>query len=552
MTTHNSASPSGAQIDNAFLAGRIGDPRDAADAELASSFDRFIKAEAEAERAHRAAVLTTWREHPDVAAFIAALRSANDYPAWDEFSAAVVANTYCRWSVRDEVTCLMLACAKQLGMAGMSDDDRAIIEERHAYSERNDVDPAARRWLLARDTKAVCPVTAASSWVAEYRAGLHEQLRELGMVVGLSPGAPPVLAVWTGVEQTPHVLREWLRGVGKESLEFAPEANVAEWVTLAPVRAERSLADLAFTPTESIGLLPSGLDDLDRLRGGIQRRGDRVIIQAATGNAKTALALTMAESLAARGFKVAWLATSDELAASIIARRLQRTGKYTYESAKEHVNDPAALALLNPNLMVIDGCRVVLEDVLAARPDFLFADNLQKMISRVGAGKGELEALNAALKLIEADGTTAVLTSRMVRGADKRGNRIEGSYGGVAIEGGATVLLDLRLTGDELDVTVLKGRGPGEHDSFRLTLDRAKQTLAPCPCHGTVAAPLSEAEANRREQILTVLAKGPKTARAIQTWVPGKYPDVKASLAELVAAGKVVLDGKEYAIKDPA
>lgn len=506
-----------------------------------------------AAQAHRAAVLKTWRACPDVMAFVAEQRASNDFASWSDLRVEFDP----KWGVHDERTLLARACHGRIGMADLCETDRAIVVERHPFETRPLVDPPVRKWALLRDAKTTCPLDSSDAWAQAYRSALPVDLRDRGMLVGTAAGMPPVIAVWLGTSQSPGMIRQWLSGEGRFTLEHESSQkydyqrghqaySIDDWLTLEPTVKARSLAELAFKPTEPIGLLPSGLAELDRLRGGIQRRGDRVIIQAETGNAKTALALTMAASLASRGFKVAWVATSDELAASIIARLLQRTGKYTFESAKDHVNDTAALASLDPNLTIIDGTTVLLEDVLDSAPDFVFIDNLQKVLSRVGAGRGEMEAIAAVLKLIEAEGTTTVLTSRMNRGVR---NRLEGSSGGAPVAAGATVLLDLVLKGDVLDVEILKGRGPGEHESFSLTLDRAKQTLAPCQAK---PEPVSETEAHRRDLIIAALGKGPKTAGALRTWVPGHNRELKASLDALVAGGKVVLNGKEYALKDPA
>jgi hypothetical protein len=437
---------------------------------------------------------------------------------------------------------------------GFTLDDQRIIRSAFRDDWSN---PKSRRWVLLEDRRTV-PIVLPLD-VADYRAGLPKEMRELGIVVGLEVGKTVHVAVWLGEDLTPFEISAWLATFNDHEsdrfkrLDHTPRRA---WVPLAPAVKTRSLAELAVTGTESIDLIPSGLAGLDDLRGGIQRRGDRVIVQAETGNAKTALALTMAESLAARGFKVAWLATPDEPAASIIARRLQRIG-YSYDDAKKHAGDRTSLAKLNTNLTVIDGTGCTLEEALAARAEFLFVDNIQKVNSIAGRGLSQHAAVEPRLEAIEASGVTTIVTSRMVRGAGKRGgNRLEGSYGGSAVEGGATVLLDLVLTGTELVVTMRKGRGPGEGQSFALELDRAKQTLT--PCHGTPAPHALDEVVDEVVALFTDKDGTPLSLRAVQ--VIARMPrarrkaDVLGALKRAVEIGKATkADGKNgaYALRRP-
>jgi hypothetical protein len=441
---------------------------------------------AEIRKQHEADVIARWR---------ASLRDpydpdydAGDYIQWDDIGTIGSADFRHGfhwyggepWGRPTEYGCLYEE-TRTLSDAFTADEKQII---RDAYRGEQWGEPESRRWVLIEDQHTVAPIDGSDpkDFVSAYRACLPEQMRGLGMSVRIEPGRLVYVAVWLGEPRAPQAIRAWIRQIDPERFRLLYSTpGISEWVSIPPVNvtSTRTLAALAQQqdPTESIDLLPSGLVGLDALRGGIQRRGDRIVVQAETGNAKTALALTMAEALAARGHQVAWIATADEPRASIVARRLQRVG-YSFDEAKRLVTDPGALARCNPNLVVLDGNACTLEDAVGARPEFLFVDNIQKVRSVAGRGLSQQSAVEPRLEVIEASGVTTVVTSRMVRGAGKRGgNRLEGSYGGSAVEGGATVLLDLVLAGDELTVTMRKGRGPGEGQAFTLTLDRAKQTL---------------------------------------------------------------------------
>jgi hypothetical protein len=566
MTTHNSTPPEDCKLDpvadamrHASLAERT------AREEFAARTARHT-AELEArKRQHEAEVIAGWRA--SLRATFDPAEDFGDFVAWqdagtidrakmfvsDDYRAGFNRYNGEPWARRTEAGWYYEQISTFTLEAFTLDEQRII---RNAFRDEW-ARPPSRRWVLLEDRGTV-PIVLPhdpAAFVTDYRAKLPEPMRELGIVVGLAPrGGSLHVAVWLGEDRTPFEISAWLAKFndyesGRFKVREAAPYDL-KWVPLEPVTKTRTLAELVFTATESIDLLPSGLVGLDALRGGIQRRGDRIVVQAETGNAKTALALTMAESLAARGFKVAWLATPDEPSASIIARRLQRIG-YAYEDAKKHVSDRAALAKLNGGLMVIDGNGCTLEEALAARPDFLFVDNIQKVKSNAGRGLSQHAAVEPRLEAIEASGVTTIVTSRMVRGAGKRGgNRLEGSYGGSAVEGGATVLLDLVLTGAELVVTMRKGRGPGEGESFALELDRAKQTLT--PLRGTVApSELDEVV----DEVLGVLADRdgtPLSLRAVQ--VIARMPrarrkaDVLAALKRAVETGRVTkADGKNGA-----
>jgi hypothetical protein len=64
----------------------------------------------------------------------------------------------------------------------------------------------------------------------------------------------------------------------------------------------------------------------------------------------------------------------------------------------------------------------------SSAPDVIFVEPLQTVRSRAGAGRGQIEAIGAALEAIENSGVTAYMTSAMVRGAGRRA-KIEGSLG---------------------------------------------------------------------------------------------------------------------------
>jgi hypothetical protein len=513
--------------------------------------------------AHRITVLAGWREHPDVLAFVAADR-AWDFASWEEFRAADDP----WWGIDDELARLSLACIQQIGTQDMAEADREIVTERYRCGARALIDPLERKWVLLRDNATTCPVDfvpdeadqlppSALAWAIEYRAGLHADLRERGMRVGMTPGRPPVLAVWIGVAQPSHILRAWVEGIAARrfdvvrkpaiarDFERKTEAyEVANWTTIEPVRVVTAARQAAFK-IHTTGIAP--LDALLATEG--IPRGARVYVQAATGHGKSVFDLQIGEHFADHGFRVALIATSDESAESITARRLQRIMKLDRKTALEFAmgDDAASIAArakLNPNLTIVDGATTYLEDVIASEPALIICDPIQKIRTRAGGGDTyTLDSTAAAVRVAEQSGITFVCASSKVKRA---GRDLEASFGGASIPNGATLQIDLERRGTTVNGRVLKSRYGGEGESFDLELDADRQAL------GTVAPPVSEVEIDRRARILDVLAKGPKTANALRTWVAGKQPELKASLDALVTAGKVVLNGKEYALKDPA
>lgn len=532
MTTHNSTPPDARNFDP------VADAMARANLSAATARAKLD------ENSRRVALLKSWREHPDVLAFVAEQRRANDFQSWPDLSAAVGEHRYCRWSVRHEIICLMLACAQQVGMAELSDADREIIGEKYPDEDRDGVEPDARKWLLVRDTKSVCPPADAAAWAPAYRAGLHEQLRDRGMAIGVAPGQAPVLAVWNGEAQPPSVYRNWLAQIGSDRFELVQDAGASDWLSFAPAKVQGATRKAAFT-VHSTGIGP--LDALLATKG--IPRGARVFVQAATGHGKSVFDLQVAEHFAAAGFRVAWVATSDESPESLIARRLQRVGHARDEALRLALGDEAASvaarAKLNPNLEIVDGTREYLEDVIARAPDVLVLDPVQKVRTR-GGDDGE-----AAVRIAEQSGITLVAAASKVRSSGKRA-KIEAAFGGAFIENGATLLLDLERDGSTVTVSVLKSRYGGEGQSFALELDPEWQTLTPCHEPDELDAVVDE--------VLSVLADNdgtPLALRAVQ--VIARMPrarrkaDVLAALKRAVETGKVTkADGKNgaYALRE--
>jgi hypothetical protein len=517
--------------------------------------------------AARAKLLMAWRAHPEVIADCARWECGAE--TWGELCTEARTDDLA-WGLPDQTFRLGSAASIGVGFAELSEAERQTIRDEHAKGgTRHALDPTCARWLLVEDRNETGPADlppvdaaawhgVANAWASAYRARLPHELRHLGMLVLPEPGKAIVLAVWVGTERAAATLRSWARAIGGGADVRDDDGNLVNpgrfrvlrdasacastFVALEPAAAvAASLLDLVAPPIKSDAsgaVLRTGIGPLDALlvTGGVPRRGARVVVQAPTANAKSALNLQIAEFLAAAGLSIGWIATRDETAESIRARRLQRAG-HARADAIRLANDPAALAELNPNLAVIDGREWLLEDVLTAGgsgPDVLFLDPLQKVRSRAGEGRGQVESIAAALDVIETSGVTTFMTSAMVRGAGRR-SKIEGSYGGAAIENGATLLLDLALTDDALRVAVLKSRYGGEGESFVMTLDRASQTL-------TAACGDALAEAIRK----VLVDRGSLTQAQLLVRVTGGQNAIAEALKAGVAAGLWRLDGRHY------
>lgn len=530
-------------------------------------------AEQREQAAARARLIMSWRAHPAV---VADSESWKIDTTWDELCASAACGELA-WALPDQAHRLFVASQTNVGLAELPEAERKVIRDEHAKGgTRYALDPDVARWLLVEDRNETGPAdlppsdadawrAAAEAWAAGYRARLPLELRHLGMLVLPEPGKPIVVALWIETERPAATLRSWARAVGGGADVRDDDGNLAnpgrfrvlrnatacgsDWIKLEPAKAAHaSVHALVARPTEATSvILRTGIAPLDALlaTGGVPQRGARVVLQAPTANAKSTLNLEIAEFLAGTGLVIGWIATRDEPPESINARRLQRIG-YSQADALRLVNDADALAKLNPKLAVIDGRKWYLEDVLAAGgsgPDVLFVDPLQKVRSRAGEGRGQIEAIAAALDVIESSGVTTFMTSAMVRGAGRRA-RIEGSFGGVVIENGATLLLDLALTDDRLRVAVLKSRYGGEGESFDLTLDRERQRLTAPP-----AATVADADP-LVESIRKVLANDGDpvalTQAQIRVRVTGANTAIVEALKTGVSAGLWTLDGRKY------
>lgn len=446
-----------------------------------------------------------------------------------------------------------LAIAPTLTDAENEALDRWIIRAHNSLQFNNHPDLGSHTQIL-RDTETRFGGGPADVFTREYAKTLPPGWRE-SVILCLRSGEPVIVVRWTAERERIEDIRAWAdateldaQGCGRwEALDdlaianegytrvpIAPSKPVSADAHAARARLQALAAPVASDAT-SAAVHTTGVAALDAVleTGGVPARGARCVIQAPTANAKTTVALEIAEHYAACGLGVVWIATRDEPRESLIARRHQRAGRTRAEAiALARAGDESGLC---DQLLVVDGTAATLEDMLDQRAGFdvLFIDPLQKVRMRSG-GSGAVGSVEAALELIELSGVTTWMTSAFVRGGTRRRARLEMSKGGAAIENGATLLLDLERAGDALTVRVLKSRYGGEDAELALTLDRERQRV-----HSS-ASSASQAEARIRADVLTALALSPgqpRTRSWLETTVTGRAVAIRATVKAMVADG---------------
>jgi len=408
---------------------------------------------------------------------------------------------------------------------------------------------------VVRDGGHVFPGGAAEPFVRDYLRTLP-----LGwtasIVVSLAAGKNPVICRWTDQRMLIGVTRRWCESGPRmpngeprfEALEdhtfgdavrvMVPAATAARSATVEEIAAPP--APRPAQTTDAV-VMPTGIAALDSLlvTAGVPR-GARVVVQAATAQGKTSVALEIAESLAERGARVVWYATSDEPRESILARRRQRVGMPRADALLSSDE-----SMLDSRLFVVDGRKYTLEEVFECQGiDVLFVDPISK-IRTLQAASDPVSRVGHGLDLIEASGWTCWMTAATVRAAGRR-TATERALGGARIEAGCSLLLELSRSGSDLAISVLKSRLGGEGQEVRLKLDAERQRIVALP---DGLALVTAAERIKSDVLRVVAERGPRSARSLVESVSGKHELVRTAVRELLAAGALVtLEGKKVGL----
>lgn len=368
---------------------------------------------------------------------------------------------------------------------------------------------------------------------------------ESSSLLALRTGEHPVIVRWTAKRVEFEATSRWAQHADQyegaprfEALE-AYEFGSAHRIPLGNVApAAPTIAALAARPAapERTRVHPTGIGPLDAAlaTGGIPH-GGRVVLQGTTAQAKTLLALEAAEAMALSGLTVVWYASPDEPVESVLARRRQRMGVSRVEALA--TSDES---MLEPRLVVVDGRRFTIEDVLECRGiDVLVLDPLTKTRTRHGASDPVVR-VGHVLDLVEQSGLTALMTVPVVRGAGRR-TAIERALGGSRIEAGASLLCELHREGTALTITLLKSRVGGEGTDVHVKLDPERQRVLP---DDSGAASMPVAQRIWRDVQRVLAERGPRSARAMTGSVTGKSVTVRSVIREKLGTGELVeLDG---------
>ncbi|MDF3069188.1 MAG: DnaB-like helicase terminal domain [Polyangiaceae bacterium] len=425
----------------------------------------------------------------------------------------------------------------------LTDAERAAVQ---AYAdaafprgEKLNRPDVGSRVQIIRDLVHTCPGGGTDAFVRDYVRELPPGWRD-SIVLDLKAGEHPVVCRWTATREKISATQAWCRNYryrdqprfeALESLWFEGERVV---IPAAVSRATVTIEQLAkprITATPST-VTPTGLEPLDAVlaTGGIPS-GARVGIQASTAQGKTALMLEIAEAWAARGARVVWVATADEPRESVMARRRQRHGMPRAQALTS--TDETAL---EPRLFVVDGRDHTIEEVLALSPApaLLVLDPVSKVRMRDGAADPVVR-IGGVLDLVEASGWTVLMSAPVVRGAGRR-VATERALGGSRIEAGATLLLELSRSGDNLTIGVVKSRLGGEGMEVALRLDAERQRVLAAPSD---AGALSVEERIWRDVRAVLATDGPRVARALADKVRGRKTAVLAVVRQRLATGEL-------------
>jgi hypothetical protein len=420
---------------------------------------------------------------------------------------------------------------------------QAYADRAFPRGERLDRPDVGSRVQVIRDLVHTCPGGATDAFVRDYVRELPPGWRD-SIVLDLKAGEHPVVCRWTATREKISATQAWCRNYRHrdqprfEALEshwfegervVIPAAVSHATVTVEALARPRTMATLSTVS-------PTGLGPLDAVlaTGGIPS-GARVVVQAATAQGKTALEI--AEAWAARGARVVWVATADEPRESVMARRRQRHGMPRADAVTS--TDEEGLA---PELFVVDGREHTIEEVLtlSPAPALLVLDPVSKVRMRDGAADPVVR-IGGVLDLVEASGWTVLMSAAVVRGAGRRA-ATERALGGSRIEAGATLLLELTRSGDNLTIGIVKSRLGGEGMEIALRLDAERQRV--------LAAPADDGALSTDDRIWrdmrTVLAMdGPRAARTLAEKVRGRKTAVLAVVRQRLANGDLrQLDGK--------
>jgi hypothetical protein len=408
--------------------------------------------------------------------------------------------------------------------------------------QADELEATAHHWMILTDQAEIVPISLAGTAQREayargYRDALPRTLRDSAMALYLEPGQPVRVVLWAAQKQSEQQVREYCWNIGgrarddDEGPRFAPvrypfqtpyddDANETPAVYLPArygTRASGSLRERARRPDEAqadartLSTWPA----LDRqLRAGALPMGARGVIAGPPEQCKTTLMLDAAETAAAQGWLVAWVAY-DEAEADITARRRQRL--------------PAGVPL-NPNLVIVDGVGPY-EDLAAeaaadaeaeGRPLMVCVDSLQKLETRAGEGKGERERITAAIDTIQrmqaSHPAIVLVTSEVARGS----GALKGSGG---IDYGGTLVLRPKLAGSKLTVAIAKNRHGGKQP-FTLEVDAGRQRII------DLTAP--QPEPNLRDRILSAVRGGARSVEAVAKAAAVRAAKARAELKQMV------------------
>lgn len=405
---------------------------------------------------------------------------------------------------------------------------------------------------IISDRSQVFPGGDARAFARDYLRSLPIGWSE-SVTICLSPGHSPTICRWTAERVSLGTTQIWAKGlplvagaqrfVALEAYVFGGDVRVMIPASTVQARAA-SIQELAAPAPVQVAARPvviysTGIAPLDAVlsAGGIPS-GSRVVIQAATAQGKSSILFEIAESLAARGQLVAWLATSDEPRESVMARRRQRAGMSRADALRS-VDESA----LNPALFVIDGRTVALEEVLACSSQIsaLFIDPISKFRT-VHQAADPVAQIRYALRLVEESGLTVYMSAPLVRGAERR-TKTERAFGGNGVETGANLLLEVRRSGADLTLEIIKSRGlGGEGQELALKLDADGQRVLP--------AGVAVSSTDRIwDEVRRALSPGePRSARSLAEGahkVAGRATTIRAVIRARLGSGELVeVDGK--------
>ncbi len=419
-------------------------------------------------------------------------------------------------------------------------------------------DDAGRHWFALVDAEHTAPPNlnggGRAAYAESYRRTLPSDMRDQEIVVCAEPGRSVVIVLWASDSWSDSEVGDYARrliGERAEHPRWRP-ASYPLWVG-EPVY----LPSLATSPvvvgsirerarraerTVSIGAaLDVGIPSLARqFRVGGLPMGSRVVILGLPGQGKTTLALHLAETAAAQGWLVVWLAY-DEPSDKITARRRQRRGA----SPRDALGGADALEALGADLLVLapgEPFEEVAREVAAdpcGKPVLFVIDSIQKLETQAGEGKGERERITAAIDAIQRcqkrSPSIVVMTSETARGSGA-------SKGSGGIDYGATLSLRVARKGTTLHVAIAKNRD-GSEEPFALEIDAAGQTLI----DPETAAARAKGDALWSEIEEALRNHGPVLSRtAIAKWVRAGTDALRAALDNRVSAGVLLRVGGGY------